>query len=224
MPDGSKGVLFDVDGTLVDTTFLHAICWTEALRQFGHDVPTSNVHHLIGMSGEPLLAAVLGDDHDTSDDEAIENAHKVLYKEHWGRLSALPGAADLLRGCAKRGLRVVLASSASDEELEMLRATIDAEDAITASTGKSDAKAGKPAPDILQNALDKTGLTADDAVFVGDSKWDGEAAKKAGVRFIGLTVGGTPAEDLRSAGAIEVWTTPADLLEHLDESVIGSLG
>jgi HAD superfamily hydrolase (TIGR01509 family) len=219
----TRGVLFDVDGTLVDTTYLHAVCWAEALRQHGHVIPMANVHHAIGMSGDKLLSRCLGDDRDRSADEALDDAHKTLYKQWWGRLRPLPGAADLLKASRERGLQVVLASSASDEELEALRSAIDADDAIDVATSADDAESGKPAPDILAAALHRAGLSAERAVFVGDAVWDGHAAERAGVPFIGVTCGGTPAGELREAGAVEIWQDPAELLENLAKSAIARL-
>jgi HAD superfamily hydrolase (TIGR01549 family) len=217
------GVLFDVDGTLVDTTFVHAVCWAEALRQHGHHVPMADLHHLIGMSGDRLLTAVLGENRDRDADDALTDAHLTLYRQHWGRLVRLPGAAKLLHACADRGLDVVLASSASQEELDALTSALDADDAITVATSSSDAESGKPAPDILQAALDQSGLAAERAVFVGDAVWDGEAAKRARVTFVGVTCGGTPEAELREAGAVEVWRDPAHLLEHLGDSAVSRL-
>jgi HAD superfamily hydrolase (TIGR01509 family) len=218
------GVLFDVDGTLVDTTFLHAVCWSEALRQNGHVVRSADLHHAIGMSSEQLLDRVLGDDRDTGDDDAIVEAHLTLYKQWWGRLNPLPGAADLLRACHARELTVVLASSAKEEELNALRSVLDADDAIDAATSSSDAEEGKPEPDIVMVALEKSGLEPERAVFVGDAVWDGYATEQAGVRFVGLTCGGTPAAELRRAGAVEVWADPQDLLDNIRESILGPSG
>lgn len=218
-----SGALFDVDGTLVDTTFLHAVCWAEAMRQHGHDVPMADVHHAIGMSGDKLLDHCLGDDRDRDQDDALDAAHLALYKQHWGRLRPLPGAADLMRTCADRGLDVVLASSASEEELSALRSALDADDAITAATSASDADEGKPAPDIVQTALKKSGLAADRVVFIGDAVWDGYAARNSQVAFLALTCGGTPADELRGCGAVEVWRDPADLLANIDKSALGAL-
>jgi HAD superfamily hydrolase (TIGR01509 family) len=220
--DQKRGVLFDVDGTLVDTTFLHAVCWGEALRQHGHYVPMADLHHAIGMSSDQLLSRCLGDDRDQDADDALVASHKTLYKQWWGRLTPLPGARDLVRTCADRGLDVVLASSAAQEELDALKSALDVDDAIAAATSSNDAEAGKPAPDILQAALDESGLSAEQVVFVGDAVWDGRAAERAGITFIGVTCGGTPAEDLREAGAVEVWDDPAHLLANLEKSVIRS--
>jgi HAD superfamily hydrolase (TIGR01509 family) len=216
-------VLFDVDGTLVDTTFLHAVCWAEALRQSGYHVPMSNIHHAIGMGSNELLDHLLGADRTGGDDDEMDAAHLALYKQYWGRLTPLPGAAALVRECASRGLAVVLASSASEEELDALRSALDADDAIAAATSSNDAEAGKPAPDILAAALERSGLAANRAVFVGDAVWDGKAAQRAGVPFVGLTSGGTPDVDLRSCGAIEVWRDPAELVAQLDRSVLAKL-
>jgi phosphoglycolate phosphatase-like HAD superfamily hydrolase len=101
---------------------------------------------------------------------------------------------------------------------------LDADDAITEATSSSDAGSGKPAPDILQAALAQSGLSAERVVFVGDAVWDGSAAQKAGVPFVGVTCGGTSAQELRDAGACEVWRDPAELLEHLEDSAVGKLG
>jgi HAD superfamily hydrolase (TIGR01549 family) len=217
------GVLFDVDGTLVDTTYLHAVTWGEALRQAGHDVPMATVRRAIGMGSEEILDHLVGEKRDKSGDESLTTAHLTLYKQFWGRLRPLPGARALLRECAGRGLQVVLASSANQEELDALRSALDTDDAITAATSSSDAGSGKPSPDILQAAMDEAGLTADRVGFVGDAVWDGVAAQRAGVPFVGLTCGGTSAAELRTAGAVEVWRDPAQLLARLDVSVLGSL-
>lgn len=221
--DDTPGVLFDVDGTLVDTPYLHAVCWAEALRQNGHDVPMATVHRAIGMGGAELLDHLLGPDRDRGADEQLATAHLALYKQFWGRLRPLPSAAALMRWCAERGLRVVLASSASTEELAALRSALDADDVINTATSSSDAEAGKPRPDILQAALEQSGLAPDRVIFVGDSVWDGQAAARAGVRFVGVTCGGTSEAELRENGAVEVWQDPADLLAHVDDHALGAL-
>jgi HAD superfamily hydrolase (TIGR01509 family) len=211
-----RGVLFDVDGTLVDTTYIHAMCWSETLRQAGHDVPMAQVHRSIGLGSAELLDHLLGTERDHGGDDALKAVHLGLYKQYWGRLRPLPGAADLLRACTARGRSVVLASSASADELAALRAALDADDAIAQATSSSDAEAGKPAPDILQAALDSGGLRAEHVVFVGDAVWDGHAAGRLGIPFVALTCGGTGASELREAGAVAVHADPAELLGDLD--------
>lgn len=217
------GVLFDVDGTLVDTNYLHTVCWSEALRQKGNYAPAATIHRAIGMAGDLLLDHLLGSDRDHSADEEMASSHLALYRQYWGRLSPLPGAAELLRSCAEVGLQVVLVSSASDEELIALRRAIDADDAICAATTSEDAETGKPAPDIVAVALSRAGLQPDNAVLVGDSVWDGQAAHRAGLDFIGLTCGGTSEPELRDAHAVEVWPDPRALLAQLTSSRIGRL-
>lgn len=222
--DRTRGVLFDVDGTLVDTPYLHAVCWAEALRQGGHDVPMATVHRAIGMGGDRLLDHLLGPDRDTDGDPQLDAAHLTLYRQFWGRLRPLPGATELIRSCAGRGLRVVLASSASQQELRALRSALDVDDAIDTATSSADADAGKPAPDIVQAALAQSGLEAKHAVFVGDAVWDGQAAARAGVVFVGMTCGGTSEAELRENGAVAVYRDPAQLLERFAASPLAGGG
>jgi HAD superfamily hydrolase (TIGR01509 family) len=218
-----SGVLLDVDGTLVDTTYLHAVAWWEALRQHDDDVPMAAIHRAIGMGSDKLLDHLLGEDRDRSADEQTMTAHDVLYGAWWERLRPLPGANDLLRGLAKRGLAVVLASSAKEPELERLRQVVGADDVITAATSSSDAEQSKPAPDILQAALDQSDVDPRRAVFVGDSVWDVQAAARLDIPCIGLTCGGTSAAELTEAGAVATYDDPAALLAALDDSVIADL-
>jgi HAD superfamily hydrolase (TIGR01549 family) len=219
----ATGVIFDVDGTLVDTTFIHTVCWADALATAGHVVPMASVHHTIGMGSSELLDYLLPD-RDTSEDEKIVTAHLALYRQYWGRLCAFDDAADLLRACARRGHKIVLASSASTDELAALKRALDADDVIDVATSSSDAESGKPDPDVLNAALDQSGLGPESVVFVGDSVWDAEAAAKAGIPFVAVACGGTPARELREAGAIETWRDPADLRAHLGDSVVDRLG
>lgn len=217
------GVLFDVDGTLVDTTYLHAVCWWEALRQHDHDVPMAEIHRGIGMGSDKLLDHLLGENRDHDEDESMSAAHEAIYGAWWERLRPMPGAADLLRAVAQRGLAVVLASSAKGHELAKLRAVVDADDAITAATSSSDAEQSKPEPDILQAALDQSDVDPAAAVFVGDAVWDVVAAGKLGIPCIGLTCGGTSAAELTEVGAVATYKDPAELLAALDESAIAQI-
>jgi HAD superfamily hydrolase (TIGR01509 family) len=206
------GILFDVDGTLVDTTYLHTTSWWQALRQHDLDVPMAEIHRAIGMGSDKMLAHLLGEDRDKDQDQEISQAHDTLYGVWWERLRPLPGAADLLKACAEQGLAVVLASSAKGEELAKLRRVVDADDVITAATSSADASESKPAPDILQAALHQSDVDAKDCVFVGDAVWDVKAAAALDIPCIGLTCGGTSAAELTDAGAIATYETPAELL------------
>jgi HAD superfamily hydrolase (TIGR01509 family) len=214
----ADAVIFVVDGTLVDTNYLHAVCWWEAFRQYGQAVDMADVHGAIGMGSDKLLDHLLPDDRDRDVDDDIRAAHRALYGVFWTRLRAFDGAADLLRACAARGMKVVLASSASLSELKALRAALDADDAISAATSSSEAGESKPAPDIVGIALDRAGVDPGRAVFVGDTVWDVKACRKAGVACVGVRTGGICADDLRRAGAVAVYDDPADLLRQLEQS------
>ncbi len=218
------GVLFDVDGTLVDTTYLHTVAWWEALRQFDHDVAMAEVHRGIGMGSDKIIDHLLGTHRDKAADDDLTTAHDVLYGAWWERLRPLPGAAGLLRACADRGLAVVLASSAKEAELNILRRVVGAEEAITAATSASDAEQSKPAPDILEAALEQSRVDPRQCVFVGDSVWDVRAAAKLDIPCIGLVCGGTSAAELTEAGAVATYRDPAALLHDLGSSAIAKLG
>ncbi|SCF27507.1 Haloacid dehalogenase superfamily, subfamily IA, variant 2 with 3rd motif like haloacid dehalogenase/haloacid dehalogenase superfamily, subfamily IA, variant 3 with third motif having DD or ED/haloacid dehalogenase superfamily, subfamily IA, variant 1 with third motif having Dx(3-4)D or Dx(3-4)E [Micromonospora viridifaciens] len=221
--DNRCGVLFDVDGTLVDTTYLHTVSWWEALCQAGHPVPMARIHRAIGMGSDKLLDHLLGPERDRSADGKLREEHDARYAGYWPRLVPLPRAVELLRACAARGLRVVLASSAAEHELAALRAALDADDVIDTATSSADARRSKPAPDILVAALEQSGLTAERVVFVGDSVWDVAAAGKLDIPCIGLTCGGTSRAELAGAGAAAVYDDPGALLDALGESAIAAL-
>lgn len=214
----TDAVIFDVDGTLVDTNYLHAVTWWEAFRQYGHPVDMAAVHRAIGMGSDKLLDRLLPDGRDRDGDDAMRAAHRALYAVFWPRLRAFAGAADLLRACAARGMTVVLASSADGSEMGALLAALDADDAITAATSSADAEQSKPAPDIVQVALERAGVAADGAVFVGDTVWDVHACRRAGLPCVAVLTGGIGPDELREAGAVAVYDGVADLLDHLDES------
>ncbi|MDG9675473.1 HAD family hydrolase [Micromonospora sp. DH14] len=221
--DRLAGVLFDVDGTLVDTTYLHTVSWWEALRQTDQPVPMAVVHRAIGMGSDKLLDHLLGPERDRDADQKLRDAHDTLYAEYWERLTPLPRAADLLRACAERGLRVVLATSAAEHEVAALRRALNADDVVDTVTSSADARESKPAPDILEAALAQSGLTAERVVFVGDSVWDVAAAGKLNIPCVGLTCGGTSRGELAGAGAVAVYDDPAALLSELADSPLTRL-
>jgi len=219
---GPAAALFDVDGTLADTNYLNTVTWWEAFSQAGHDIPMAQVHRAIGMGSDQMLDKLLPDDRDKDADADIRTAHGALYAVYWSRLRPLPGATDLLRACKKRGLAVVLASSADEAEFNMLRTVLDAEDAIDAATFSGDVESSKPAPDLVEAALRKVGIPAEDAVFIGDTVWDVHACQKAKVPCIGVLSGGFSRDELTSAGAAEVYQDPRELLTGLPQSLLGS--
>ncbi|MEU4120569.1 HAD family hydrolase [Kitasatospora sp. NPDC028055] len=216
----TAAALFDVDGTLLDTTYFHTLAWWEALRQYGRTVPSARVHRAVGMGADQLLDHVLGEDRDHGDDDAITAAHDALYARHWPAITPLPGAARLLRACAGRGWKVVLASSASEREITVLRRALDADDVIAAATVSDDVDATKPAPDLVEAALHRAETEPEHAVFVGDTVWDVTAAARAGVPCIAVESGGFSALELLGAGAAEVHRDTAELLAGLDESLL----
>jgi HAD superfamily hydrolase (TIGR01509 family) len=187
----TAAALFDVDGTLVDSNYLHAVTWWQAFLQAGHEVPMARIHRAIGMGSGQLLDELLPADRERDAAGEIRIAHSALYATYWSRLRPLRHAADLLRACKERGLRVVLASSADEREFAVLRAALDAADAIDEATSSADVERSKPAADLVQVALERAGVSAAEAVFVGDTVWDVQACQKAGVRCIGLLSGGT---------------------------------
>jgi HAD superfamily hydrolase (TIGR01509 family) len=220
--DVGGAVLFDIDGTLMDTVYLHTVAWWEALRQQGVRVGMARIHRGVGMGSDHLLDALLGAERDRGGDEALSAAHDTLYAQFWSRLVPLPGAHDLLHACAVRGWRVVLASSAKEEEAGVMVRALDAGGVVAAVTTASDVESSKPAPDLVRQALEKAGVPAERAIFVGDAAWDGQAARKAGVRCLGVLSGGWTREELREAGMAAVYDSPADLLAHLDDSLLAA--
>jgi HAD superfamily hydrolase (TIGR01509 family) len=222
-PAEAAAVLFDVDGTLMDTVHLHTVCWWEALRQSGHRVAMARIQRCIGMGSDHLLDALLGEDRDHDEDDALSASHDALYAQYGSRLAPLDGAADLARACAERGWRVVLASSAKRREAKVMTDALGVDDVLFAVTTADDVDASKPAPDLVQQALDKADVAAARAVFVGDAVWDAQAARKADVRCLGvLTGGGFSRRELSEAGAERVYDSPADLLSALGDSLLAS--
>lgn len=219
MADPRPAVLFDVDGTLVDSTYLHVVAWWQAFRDAGLDVAMRDVHRRIGMGAPRLVKETLG-----RDDEGVVDGHTERYAPFRDEVRPLPGAVDLLRHCADAGLMVVLATSAGPEEVDaQRRALAEAGDAVTAVTSSADAAESKPDPDILQAALDRAGLEAGACVFVGDTVWDIEAAGALGMPCVGVLTGGVGEDELRAAGAVEVYDGPAALLAGFDGSPLGRL-
>lgn len=179
------------------------------------------IHRSVGMGSENLVEQVLGKEALDQVDQ-LADSHKALYAAYWPALRLLPAARDLVVRCHEAGLVTVLASSASERELTVLKQVLDADDYLDHSTSSDDASSSKPDPDIVLAALKKAELEPGDAIFVGDAVWDVEASAKAGLTCIGLESGGTSAAELRDAGAVAVYRDPADLLAAFDESPLAS--
>ncbi|MGP9501148.1 HAD family hydrolase [Specibacter sp. AOP5-B1-6] len=219
----TRAVLFDMDGTLIDSSYFHAMAWWQALRQSGFTVPTAKVHRAVGMGGEELVHHLLGPGVSKDQLGTLLGAHDAIFSTHWPALLPFPAAGRLLEHCAAAGAAVVLASSAKEAELDVLRHALDAGSAISAATSSSDADHGTPSPDILSAALNSVGVDAAHALFIGDAVWDAKAAQALGLPMIGVCSGGTSEADLRGAGAVEVHSDVQELLEHVDASVLGQL-
>lgn len=218
MPDPRyTAVLFDIDGTLVDSNYLHVDAWARALEEVGHPMPTWRIHRAIGMDSAKLMEVLLGDDLERLGDDAKE-LHTRYYQREAGRLRSFDRAQELLRELGERGLTVVLATSAPQEEFEVLRRVLDVDDAIAAFTTADDVATAKPAPDVIQVAVEKAGVRPEEALMVGDAAWDMQSATKAGVDGIGVRTGGIGPCELQDAGAIAVYDDVAQLLTELDDS------
>ena len=218
MPDTA---ILDVDGTLVDSNYQHALAWYRAFRRFGATIPIWHLHRAVGMGGDQLVAHVAGEQAESDSGDDVRAAHGEEFDVLIGEVAAFPDAERLLAGLREDGLRLVLATSGKSEHAEHLLGLVDgrryADDVVTSG----DVEASKPAPDLVQVALDKSRVSPDAAVFVGDTVWDVQACGKAGVACIGLLSGGISREELADAGAAEVYDGPAELLAALPDSLLG---
>ena len=216
-------VLFDVDGTLVDSNYLHVHAWSRAFADAGIAVESWRIHRSIGMDGSRLIQSLAGDADDDAQQRA-EELHTRYLKETAPLLRPLPGARALLERVASLGLQVVLASSASEDELSMSRSVLDCDDLVSAATSSKDVDVAKPEPTIIEIAMNRAGVDAEHAVFVGDAVWDVIACGRAGVPAIGLLSGGVSREELEKAGAENVFDNPGDLCDHIGSTTIATLG
>jgi HAD superfamily hydrolase (TIGR01509 family) len=218
MPEPTIAVL-DVDGTLVDSNYQHALAWYRALRSLGETFPVWRIHRLIGMGGDQLVAALGGEDVEQRIGDQARERWVAEFDELIGEIAPLPGARDLMRAVKDRGHRLVLASSGKPQHVEVFVDLLDGRDVADAITSSEDAEQTKPAPDLLQVALRKLGAPADaDSVLVGDSVWDVEAAKNAGMPALVVRSGGFGDDELRDAGAVAIHDTPGDLAKALDDT------
>ena len=217
-----KAVIFDVDGTLVDSVDLHARAWQEAFAHFGHQIEFSAVRSQIGKGGDQLMPVFLSKEEIDRRGQEIEEYRSKLYKQQYlPKVRGFPEVRQLVERIKENGLQVVLASSAKSDELQTYKQIAGIENLIDEETSADDAAKSKPHPDIFEAALDRLdGVAASEAIIVGDSPYDAQAAGKIGLRTIGVLCGGFPEADLRKAGCIAVYRDPADLLRRFDPSVL----
>ncbi len=218
----AAAVLFDIDGTLVDSNYLHVHAWCRAFTDIGMPVDAWRIHRSIGMDGTTLVKTLTeGTDDDVR--TQAKDLHSKYYKETASLLRPLPGARGLLEAVEKLGVQVVLATSAPDDELAILREVLDCDHLVSAMTSSEDVDTAKPCPDIINIALDRAGVEPAHAVFVGDAVWDVEACKRADVVTIALLSGGVSKCELDEAGAHQVFEDALDLCQHLDDTPIAAL-
>jgi HAD superfamily hydrolase (TIGR01549 family) len=208
--------ILDVDGTLVDTNYQHAIAWYRAFHRHGIVLPIWRIHRHIGMGGDQLVRALAGEDVDAVKGDDVRDAEKELYSELIGEVEPLEGAAQLIRDLKERGHAVVLASSAKADEVDHYIDLLDARELADGWTTSDDVDATKPKPDLIEAAVGKSGNH--EAVMVGDSTFDCEAAKRAGLETVSVLTGGFSEQELREAGAVNVFHSIEELRKSLDET------
>jgi HAD superfamily hydrolase (TIGR01509 family) len=209
--------VLDIDGTLVDTNYHHALCWYEAMRQHDVHLPLFRIHRAIGMGGDQLVPAVAGDDVEREQGDDIRTAETALYMASIATVSPLPGAADFVRFLVERGHDVVLSSSAKGQEVERYVEMLGVGDEVVGWTTSADVEKTKPEPDVVEAALEKLGHP-DAAVMIGDSVFDVEAAGRAGLPTIGLLTGGFGRQELIEAGAAVVFASLGELQEAVGKT------
>lgn len=211
-------VLFDVDGTLLDTNYLHVLAWWEAFLDAGEQVSCFDIHRNIGRGSPDLVRTLLG-----HEDDAVVQGHSDNWAPLRKRMIPFHGAADLLRACKQRGLTVVLATSGSPEDVEDFLDRLDCRDAVDHLVNSGDVEESKPAPDIVHAALEAAGVPPERALMVGDTVYDVRAANAAGVGCIGLLGGGIGEQEMRQEQPVAVYGNVAELLEGLDDSPLAQL-
>jgi HAD superfamily hydrolase (TIGR01509 family) len=212
--------ILDIDGTLVDTNYHHAIAWYRAFRQHEIVLPIWRIHRHIGMGGDQLVAALCDDKTEEEKGDDIRTAEKVLYTELIGDVEPLKGSRELIEDLKERGHAVVLASSAKQEGVDHYLDVLDARELADDWTTSADVEATKPEPDLVQAAIDKAGNG--DAVMVGDTTWDCEAAKRAGIQTVAVLTGGFSEAELRDAGAVAVFLSIEELRGALDDTPLAA--
>jgi HAD superfamily hydrolase (TIGR01549 family) len=208
--------ILDVDGTLVDTNYHHVIAWYRAFRQHGIVLPLWRIHRHIGMGGDQVVAALAGETAERNHGDDIRAAEKALYLALIEEIEPFAGARELVADLKERGHAVVLASSAKQNEVDHYLDLLDARELADGWTTSADVEATKPEPELVLAALEKAG--GGDAVMVGDTTWDCEAARRAGIATIAVLTGGFSEQELRGAGAMAVFESIAELRKRLGET------
>ncbi len=218
-----RGVLLDVDGTLLDSNGAHASSWADVLVDAGYNIRPEHVRPLVGMGGDKVVPILTGFDHESPEGKQLSDRRKAVFEERYlPRLQPTPGARDLLEHMLREGLTLVIATSAGGGEMQALLDRAGVADLIHDATSSGDVESSKPDPDIIGDALRKGGLTSDEAVMIGDTPYDIAAAAKLGVPTIALRCGGWW-DDLALGGAVAIYDHPADVLTQYDESPLSDV-
>jgi len=219
-----SAVIFDIDGTLVDSVDLHAEAWRKAMLRFGRDVPLERVRRQIGKGSDQLLPVFFSEDELQQMGEELTKQRGEMYQQEFmPQVKPFPGVPALFRRLRADGRRIVLASSAKREELDALMDIAGVRDLVDGTTSSDDAERSKPHPDIFEAALDQLGsVDLREVVVVGDTPYDAEAAAKLGLPCLGVLCGGFPEQDLLEAGCVAIFRDPEDLLARYEEWTAGS--
>jgi HAD superfamily hydrolase (TIGR01509 family) len=215
-----QGVIFDIDGTLVDSNDAHAQSWVDTFAEAGYNVPFGVVRPLIGMGADKLLPKTIGVAHDSDEGKKLTRRRSEIFREKYlPRLRALPGSRELVLRVRANGLETIVATSAKDEELKGLLEAAEVADLMEEKATASDAKRSKPDPDIVHAAIAESGIPPDNLVMIGDTPYDIEAATRAGLPAIAFRSGGW--DDAHLKGAVEIYDGPLHLVTDYDSSLLG---
>jgi HAD superfamily hydrolase (TIGR01509 family) len=210
--------VLDIDGTLVDTNYHHAVAWYRAFREHGIVLPVWRIHRHIGMGGDQLVTALTDDRTEREQGDEIRDTETKRYFELIDEVETMDGSRELIERLKQHGHTVVLASSAKQDEVDHYLELLDARGLADAWTTSADVDATKPAPDLVTAALDRAGGSSAEAVMVGDTPWDVKAADAADVRTLAVRTGGFSEQELRDAGALEVFESVRELCNGLDQT------
>jgi phosphoglycolate phosphatase-like HAD superfamily hydrolase len=214
----ARAAIVDVDGTLVDTNYHHALAWYRSFREHDVTVPLWKLHRHVGMGGDKYVAAVAGDDVEEELGDDLRGRWEKLFGDVIDEIAPLPGARDLLVALKREGLAVVIASSSIQDHLDVFLDLLDAREIVDDWTMKDDVEQSKPEPDLVCVALDKAGT--DDAFMIGDTPWDVESARKAGIPTLCVLTGGFARSELEHAGAVAVHESVAEIAASLDRALM----